>query len=98
MDSKTILINIALGFLALVGYFVGYYFYIRAKINKEADGAIDAAEQPDKAGPEKLEQATAQAYALVPPFLKPFISKHLVRNIVQAAFNRIESYAKKQKK
>ena len=92
----SLLINIALAILALLISFVSYYFYIKSKIYKEVSGAVRDAESPGKTGPEKLGLATAQAYALVPPVLKPFISRELVKQLVQATFNKIEAYAVKQ--
>lgn len=92
------IINIGLGIIAVIISLLSYYFYIRSKIAGAAAGAIDDAEQVDKTGEEKLELATEQVYALVPIMLKGFITKDFVRQLVQEAFNKIEDYARKQKK
>lgn len=90
------IINLIFGVIAVVASFVGWYFYIKGKAYKAAEGAVDNAEQDGKTGAEKLEIATDQVYAIIPVVLKPFITKEIVRGIVQAAFDKIESYAKKQ--
>lgn len=91
-----IITNLILGILAIVASFVGWYFYVKGKAYKAAEGAVDDAEQDGKTGAEKLEIATEQVYAIIPVVLKPFITKDIVRGIVQAAFDKIEAYAKKQ--
>jgi len=93
-----IIINLILGILAIVASFVGWYFYVKGKAYKAAEGAVDDAEQDGKTGAEKLEIATDQVYAIIPVVLKPFITKDIVRDIVQAAFDKIEAYAEKQVK
>ena len=90
------IINIVLAVLSVAATFVGYYFYIRGKAYKAAQDAVDQAEQDDKTGEEKLAAAVEQVYALIPAVLKPIISREIVKGIVQAAFEKIESYAKKQ--
>ncbi|WP_301666002.1 hypothetical protein [uncultured Alistipes sp.] len=90
------IISIVLGVLAAVASFVGYYFYIRSKLAKAATGAVNDAEKEDKTGAEKLQIAVDQVYALVPAILKTIISKEIVQGLVQAAFDKIEEYAKKQ--
>ncbi len=90
------IISIILGVLAAVASFVGYYFYIRSKLAKAAAGAVNDAEKEDKTGAEKLQIAVDQVYALVPAVLKPIISRDIVQGLVQAAFDKIEEYAKKQ--
>jgi len=90
------IIDIVLGVVAVLVSFVGYYFYIRAKINKAATDAINDAEEPDKIGEEKLEAAVEQIYALVPAILKPILNKTFIAQLIQEAFNKIEEYAKKQ--
>lgn len=91
-----IIVNIILGVVAVVAAFAGYYFYIKAKLTKAAESAIDNAEQDDKTGEEKLNEATDSVCALIPTILKPMIKRELVKALVQTAFDKIESYAKKQ--
>lgn len=95
MDLKTI-INIALAVLALISTFISYYYHVKELIAKSLPGAIDDAEQPDKVAKEKFDEAVAQAMGVIPKVLKPFINKALVEKLVQAAFDKIEAYSKKQ--
>ena len=90
------IISLVLAGLSLIVTFIGHYFYVRGKLHKAAAGAITNAEQDDKTGAEKLELAVDQVYVLVPASLKVFIHRSSVRKIVQAAFDKIEDYAKKQ--
>lgn len=90
------IINIVLGVLSVLITFVGYYFYIRGKAIKAAQKAVNDAEQDDKTGAEKLQIAVEQVYSLIPPILKPVITRTIITGIVQAAFDKIEAYAKKQ--
>lgn len=90
------IISLALTGLTLLMTFIGHYFYVRGKLHKAAAGAITNAEQDEKTGAEKLELAVEQVYSLVPTSLKVFIHRRTVRKIVQAAFDKIEDYAKKQ--
>ena len=94
--TKEIIIRIAFIALLLLAYFVGYYFYIKAKLLNAAAGAIDSAEQDGKTGEEKRAIAVDQIYALVPAFLKPLFPKSVIEGIMQSAFYKIESYAEKQ--
>ncbi len=90
------IISLALAGLTLLMTFIGHYFYVRGKLHKAAAGAITNAEQDEKTGVEKLDLAVEQVYSLVPTSLKVFIHRRTVRKIVQAAFDKIEEYAKKQ--
>ncbi len=90
------IINIVLGVLSVVVSFVGYYFYIKQKIAKAATEAVNDAEQDGKTGEEKKEIAVTQVYALIPAIYRPIIPRSVVEGIVQAAFDKIEEYAKKQ--
>ncbi|MEG1608741.1 MAG: hypothetical protein RR348_02625 [Clostridia bacterium] len=92
----SIVINVALGFAAVIISFVSYFFYVKSILEKAATGAIDSAEIDGKKGVEKLDIATEQVFALVPTFLKIVITRDIVKNMVQDAFDKIEAYAKKQ--
>lgn len=94
--STEVIVSLALTALSLLITFIGHYFYVRGKLHKAATGAIANAEQDDKTGEEKMEIAVEQVYELIPTMLKPFLHKRTVRKIVQAAFDHIEVYAKKQ--
>lgn len=90
------IINVVLSVLSVVVSFVGYYFYVKQKIAKAATEAVNDAEQDGKTGEEKKEMAVTQVYALIPAIYKPFITRAVVEGLVQAAFDKIEDYAKKQ--
>ena len=92
-----IIFHAVLGLLTLAALLIGYYFYIRSVLASVADGVIDDAEVPDKTGTEKFEQAVEQAYALVPMIFKSVITKKTVEKIVQKAFDRIKSFAEKER-
>lgn len=92
MDIQTII----LALLAIAGYFLSYYFHVKAKIYAATENAVNNAEQADKTATEKMELAVNQIYELVPTALKPFITKAVIEKIVQAAFDKIEEYAEKQ--
>lgn len=75
---------------------VGYYQYIKKKIEKEALDAINKAEDTDKVGEEKMKEAVETVYSILPAVVKPFISKQLVETLIQGVFDKVEEYAKKQ--
>jgi hypothetical protein len=88
--------SIILTVLAIVGYFLSYYFSVKAKIYEATESAVNEAEQDGKTSSEKMEFAVNQIYELVPAAFKPFITKAVIEKIVQKAFDKIEEYAKKQ--
>lgn len=92
MEVYTVIVTI----LAIVCYFLSYYFSVKAKIYAATEDAVNEAEKTDKKAGEKMEFAVNQIYALVPAAFKPFITKAVIERIVQKAFDKIEEYAKKQ--
>lgn len=90
------IIGLVLTGLTLLLSFISHYIYIRGKLHKAAAEAINDAELDDKTGKEKLELAVDEVYSLIPTSLRFFIYRRTVRKIVQAAFDAIEAYAKKQ--
>lgn len=80
----------------LTAIIVGYYQYIKKKIEKEALDAINKAEDTDKVGEEKMKEAVETVYSILPAVVKPFISKQLVETLIQGVFDKVEEYAKKQ--
>lgn len=75
---------------------LSYYLNVRRKIREAAEGAINAAEELNKIGEEKMQIAIEQIYVAIPIVAKPFISKTLIREILQEVFDNMEKYAKKQ--
>lgn len=96
--SVEAIINIILGVLSIAVTFLSYYLYIKAKITSAAVGAINEAEMEDKTGEEKMEFAVAQVYALVPKILKPILTKEVIKQLIQMAFDKIKAFAIKQNK
>ena len=93
----SLVINVFFGIVAILVSFISYYYYIKTVIDEAAADAINDAEKLDKSGAEKLAIATDAVYALVPKILRSVLPKSLVHNLVQSAFDKIESYAKQQK-
>lgn len=75
---------------------VGYYQYIKKKIEKEALDAINKAEDTDKVGEEKMKDAVDTVYSILPAVVRPFISKTLIETLIQGVFDKVEEYARKQ--
>ena len=96
--NPTIILTILFGILTIGAVFVGYYLAIKNKIRNAAETAINMAEELDKIGAEKLEDATERVYALVPMVLRPLLTKSMTRDIIQYVFDEMEAYALKQKK
>lgn len=92
------ILTIIFAILAVLGVFLSYYFHVKAKVYAETENAVNNAEQDDKTAAEKMAFAVDQIYSIVPVALKPLFSKKLIEKIVQKAFDKIEEYAKKQKK
>lgn len=90
------ILSIVFAVLTVVGGFVSYYFYVRNEIQKQIAAEIDGAEIDEKIGAEKMQTVISALKELVPTILKPFITDSLIESLVQAAFDSIEAYAKKQ--
>jgi hypothetical protein len=95
MEIKEIL-TLVIGILAVLVTALSYYLSIRNTVTLAAHSAVGDVEDPDKTGAEKMAAAVEQVYALVPVVLKGIINKKIVESLVQAAFDKIEVYAKKQ--
>lgn len=96
--SKGEIFSIIFGVVSLLLSFIGYYFYIKSEVYRKTEDAVNNAEAEGTVGKEKLKAATEQLYAVVPALLKPFFSREQVEHAVQTAFEKIEEYAKRQKK
>lgn len=92
------ILTIIFALLAVLGLCLSYYFHVKAKIYAATENAVNNAEQDDKTAAEKMSLAVEQLYSIVPTALKPFITRKVLEKIVQAAFDKIEEYAKKQAK
>lgn len=96
MDWVKIILTVL---LVIAGYFVSY-FRKKTELVEKAKYAINGAEQiyedVAKAGGKKMEYAITYLYEFVPPLLKPFITKEMLREIIQTAFNSMAAFADKQ--
>ncbi len=93
MDYVLTIISILCTLVAII---IGYYQYIKKKIEEQALDAINKAEDTDKIGEEKLKDAVDTIYSLLPSPVKPFINKQLIETIIQKTFDKVEEYAQKQ--
>lgn len=91
-----IYINIALGVLAIGVTLFSYYLAIKNKIEQAAKDAINAAEDLDKIGAEKMEIAVEQVCAVIPAIVKPVFPKEFIKQIIQEVFDKMTEFAEKQ--
>lgn len=91
-----LILTIVSGVVTVLSVVLGYYQYIKKKIEQEALNAINKAEDTDKIGAEKMRDAVKTVYELIPSVAKPFISEKLVEMIIQNVFDKVEEYAHKQ--
>lgn len=92
-----LILSIVSCLFTLVAIVISYYFAVRKKIEQEALNAVNKAEDTDKLGEEKMQDAVETVYDIIPAVAKPFISKKLVETIIQSVFDKVEEYARKQK-
>ena len=91
-----LILSIVSCLFTLAAIVISYYLAIRKKIEQEALNAINKAEDTDKIGEEKMQDAVEIVYDIVPAVAKPFISKKLIETIIQSVFDKVEEYARKQ--
>lgn len=91
-----LILSIVSCLFTLVAIVISYYLAIRKKIEQEALNAINKAEDTDKIGEEKMQDAVEIVYDIIPAVAKPFISKKLIETIIQDVFDKVEEYARKQ--
>lgn len=96
MDWVKIILTVL---LVIAGYLVEY-FKTKTQLIEKAKTAINQAEQmyedTTKAGGQKMMWVVNELYAITPAILKPFITKDLLQDWVQKAFNAMAVYATKQ--
>lgn len=94
-----IVINILLAIATIAFAFISYYLEVKHKMQKEVNGLIDAAEETGEVGEDKMAMVVNKLYYdIVPAVLRPFLTKAVIEQIVQAAFDKVEAYAEKQAK
>lgn len=91
-----IILNVVLIILSIVLAGVTFYLDTKKNIQEQVNGKIDAAEDTDKKGEEKMAYVVEQLKALVPKALRFMFTDKVLENIVQKAFDKIEDYAQKQ--
>lgn len=91
-----LILSIVSCLFTLAAIVISYYLAIRKKIEHEALNAINKAENTDKIGEEKMQNAVEIVYDIIPAVAKPFISKKLIETIIQSVFDKVEEYARKQ--
>lgn len=89
-------VGVIFALIIIIAYLLAFYYQIKNKIMSKVNGAIDDAEASGEVGAEKKAAVVVQLQGLIPAVFKPFLTKERLEVIVQAAFDRIESYAEKQ--
>lgn len=93
--NETIL-TIIFAVLTILGAGVSYYFFVKNKILAAANNAINTAEDTDKVEAEKMAVALAEIQKILPIGAKFIFTEERIRTLLQAAFDGIELFAKKQ--
>ena len=92
--------SIIVTILMVIGGFLAEYFKTKQKlwdkVNEYIDQAEEAYKNVTKAGKEKFNHVVSVLFELVPVPLRIIITKEMIGNIVQKAFDAIASYASKQ--
>jgi predicted subunit of tRNA(5-methylaminomethyl-2-thiouridylate) methyltransferase len=80
----------------LIAIIFSYYQHVKKKLEQEALDAINKAEETDKIGAEKMQDAIKMVKDMIPSVAKPFISDTLIETVIQSVFDKVEDYARKQ--
>ena len=92
--------NIIITILFIIAGFFVEYFKTKKNLLESVNGVINKAEEEykdaTKAGGLKMAWAVETCYGYVPAFLKPFITREMIGNMIQMAFDKIEEYMTKQ--
>ena len=91
-----LILTIVSSVMTVAAAILGYYQYIKKRLKEEALNAINKAEETDKIGAEKMQDAIKMVYDMVPAVARPFINEKVVELIIQGVFDKIEEYARKQ--
>ena len=96
---KDIIINVMPILILILGYIVSYLL-TKIKITEKVSAVINKAEieykNAQKAGNQKMEFAIDLLYSYVPVYLKPFITKELIKMLIQKTFDEAEGYVNSQ--
>lgn len=91
-----LILTIVSSVIAVAAAILGYYQHIKKRIEQEALDAINKAEETDKIGAEKMQDAIKMVYDMIPDVARPFISEEMVELVIQRVFDKVEDYARKQ--
>ena len=91
-----LILTIVSSVIAVAAVILGYYQHIKKRIEQEALDAINKAEETDKIGAEKMQDAIKMVYDMIPDVARPFISEEMVELVIQRVFDKVEDYARKQ--
>lgn len=91
-----LILTIVSSIIAVAAAILGYYQHIKKRIEQEALDAINKAEETDKIGAEKMQDAIKMVYDMIPDVARPFISEEMVELVIQRVFDKVEDYARKQ--
>lgn len=91
-----LILTIASSILTIVVTIIGYYQHIKKRLEQEALNAINKAEETDKIGAEKMQDAIKMVYDMIPAVARPFVSEKLIEAVIQSVFDKVEDYARKQ--
>lgn len=92
------ILNIVLVVLSVGLACLAYYCDLKKKITEQVNAEISNAEDTDKKKEEKMAFVVAQLKKIVPKALRFIFTDKAIEKIAQKAFDKIEEYAKKQKK
>ena len=99
MDTKLVLEIVRIALYVVIG-FIAWYFKTNKKLQDKATAVINEAEYTykdiAKSGGQKHQFSIDALYNYIPAPLKVIITKDMVANIVDNAFDSVELYAKQQ--
>ena len=91
-----LILTIVSSVITVAAAILGYYQHIKKRLEEEALNAINKAEETDKIGAEKMQDAIKMVYDMIPAVVRPFISEKMVELVIQSVFDKVEDYARKQ--
>ena len=91
-----LILTIVSSILTIIATILGYYQHIKKRLEQQALDAINKAEETDKIGTEKMQDAIKMVYDMIPAVARPFISEKMVEMVIQGVFDKVEDYARKQ--
>ena len=91
-----LILTIVSSVITVAAAILGYYQYIKKRIEQEALNSINKAEETDKIGEEKMQDAIERVYGMIRAVAKPVISNEMVELVIQRVFDEVEEYARKQ--